>query len=85
MKQSEMRKQKIFEFIKSFINEKKYPPTIRDIGDFMEIKSTSLIDFYLNALEKGGLINRDRKISRGITILESADGVISIEEELARR
>jgi repressor LexA len=68
MTQAENRRNKILEFIKSFINEKKYPPTIRDIGDHMKIKSTSLIDFYLNGLEDSGLINRDRNISRGITV-----------------
>lgn len=74
MKQSDSRRKKILEFIKKFINEKKYPPTIREIGDFMGIKSTSLIDFYLNGLENDGLINRDRNTARGITINE--DGTV---------
>jgi len=50
--------------------EKGYPPSIRQICDDAEISSTSVVNYYLNQLEKWGYIIRDRKISRGIRLVQ---------------
>ncbi|MBI2766205.1 MAG: repressor LexA [Chloroflexi bacterium] len=59
----------ILEFLREFIEEKDYPPSIRDIQEGCAISSTSVVDYNLRKLEDKGLIRRDREVSRGIEIL----------------
>lgn len=61
----------ILEFLRTFIEEKDYPPSIRDIQDGCGISSTSVVDYNLRKLEEKNFIRRDREISRGIEILGS--------------
>ena len=60
----------ILSFIRDFINEKDYPPSIRDIQDGCEISSTSVVDYNLKALERLGYIRHDREVSRAIELLD---------------
>ncbi|MDG1989863.1 MAG: transcriptional repressor LexA [Dehalococcoidia bacterium] len=63
------KQSKIFNFLKDFILEKDYPPSIRDIQNHCDISSTSVVDYNLKKLEEKGLIRRDKEISRGIELL----------------
>lgn len=69
------RQRKILEFIKSFALNNGYPPTIREIGEAVDISSTSVVNYNLNALQKEGHIVRDRTVSRGIRLTESPGGL----------
>jgi repressor LexA len=69
------RQRKILEFIKSFSLDSGYPPTIREIGEAVDISSTSVVNYNLNALQKEGFIVRDRTVSRGIRLTESLNGL----------
>lgn len=40
-------KQKILEFIVSYIQEHKYPPTVREIGEGVGLKSTSSVQSHI--------------------------------------
>jgi len=62
------RQRKILEFIKSFALDNGYPPTIREIGEAVDISSTSVVNYNLNALQKEGHLIRDRTVSRGIRL-----------------
>jgi repressor LexA len=66
------RQQKILGFIRGFLADKAYPPTIRDIVNGCGISSTSVADYNLIILEKSGYIRRHREISRGIELLEES-------------
>ncbi len=66
------RHQKILDFIASYQREHKHPPSIREIGEFCDISSTSVVNYYLDQLEKNGHIERDRKISRGVRLTAPA-------------
>src|SRR5262249_41241797 len=46
-----------------------YPPSIREIGQAVGISSTSVVDYNLRALERNGLIRRDREVSRGLGLV----------------
>ncbi len=59
----------ILEFLREFIEEKDYPPSIRDIQDGCGISSTSVVDYNLRKLEEKNYIRRDREVSRGIEVL----------------
>ena len=60
---------KILELLQSY-QDKGYPPSIREIGEQTEITSTSVVNYYLEQLEKWGYIERDRRISRGLRVTE---------------
>ncbi|HZY44423.1 MAG TPA: transcriptional repressor LexA [Anaerolineae bacterium] len=66
------RQQAILDFIRSFSSSSKYPPTIREIGKAVSISSTSVVNYNLNILERKGLIERDRDVSRGIKLVGEA-------------
>ena len=70
MSQLTPRQRSILDFIGRFIDEKDYPPSIRDIQQACDISSTSVVDYNLKALERMGLIRRDREVSRAIEILD---------------
>jgi len=63
------KRQYIIDFIRQFLEEMGYPPTIRDIVNGCGISSTSVVDYHLNILEKKGYIRRHREVSRGIELL----------------
>lgn len=50
-------------------SDKGYPPSIREIGEQTGITSTSVVNYYLEQLEKWGYIERDRRISRGLRVV----------------
>ncbi|HET9591127.1 MAG TPA: transcriptional repressor LexA [Anaerolineales bacterium] len=62
------RHQRILEFLQEYQRENRYPPSIREIGVKTGISSTSVVNYYLDQLEKRGLIERDRRISRGVRL-----------------
>ena len=62
------RHQKILDFLAEYQRENHYPPSIREIGEKTGISSTSVVNYYLDQLEKMGKIERDRKISRGVRV-----------------
>ena len=63
------RQQRILQFLKDFIDEKNYPPSIRDIQQGCAVSSTSVVDYNLKKLEEKGHIRRDREVSRAIELL----------------
>ena len=67
------RQSDMISFIGKFTNDKGYPPTIRQIGEAVNISSTSVVNYNLNKLERDGYIQRDLKVSRGVRL---ADGVM---------
>ena len=71
MRDLSSKQQKIYEFIRTFVEERDYPPSIRDIQNACGISSTSVVDYNLKALERQGLIRRDREISRAIELLDT--------------
>jgi len=60
------RRRDILEFISSTIRDRGYPPTVREIGDAVGLKSSSTVHFHLNVLQKLGLIERDGSLTRAI-------------------
>jgi repressor LexA len=64
------KQQSILHFIRQFIEEHDYPPSIRQIQDGCGISSTSVVDYNLKKLEGTGYIRRDREVSRAIELLE---------------
>jgi len=62
------RQQKILAFIGTYQEQNGFPPTVREIGENVGIKSTSLVSYYLDGLQKRGLLERQADTSRGIRL-----------------
>lgn len=63
------RQRRILEFLHDFLEEKGYPPSIRDIARACGVSSTSVVDYNMDILEREGYLRRDREVSRGIELL----------------
>jgi len=68
------RQERILEFIKEYLDEYDYPPTIREIGTAAGISSTSVVNYNLERLESMGYIERNREVSRGLRLVGYAGG-----------
>jgi repressor LexA len=61
----------IYEFLKIYAENKGYPPSVREICEAVNLKSTSTVHGHLKRLEKKGLIRRDPTKPRALEILET--------------
>lgn len=68
----------IFEYIKEVITERGVAPSVREIGDAVNLRSTSSVQYNLNALENAGYIKRDANLKRTIRICTSAKNVVHV-------
>jgi repressor LexA len=60
------RQRQILDFISASINERGYPPTLREIGEHFGIRSTNGVNDHLKALEKKGHLRREDLKSRAM-------------------
>ena len=65
---------KILTFVIKYGTKQGYSPSIREIGDQFEIRSTNGVFDHLNAIERKGFIRRDRNQARSIVVLKDASG-----------
>jgi len=63
--------QRILEFIQQEIEKKGYPPSVREIGDAVGLKSTSTVHGHLCRLESRGLLRRDAMKPRAMEVKSS--------------
>ena len=70
MRASHENQQRILDFIKSEIEEKGYPPSVREICAAVGLRSTSTVHAHLNHLEEQGLIRRDSTKPRALEVLD---------------
>lgn len=68
------RQQEILDFISGSIQQNGFPPTIREIGRHMGIRSTNGVNDHLKALERKGFLTRTDLKSRAIRPLHGAGG-----------
>jgi repressor LexA len=68
------RQQMVLKYIESSITERGYPPTLREIGNFMGIRSTNGVNDHLRALERKGYLAREDMKSRALRPTRSGDG-----------
>ncbi|MDA1347940.1 MAG: transcriptional repressor LexA [Chloroflexi bacterium] len=64
------RQQGILAFIRRFMDEHQFPPTVRDIQAGCDISSTSVVDYNLQVLQREGNLRRLPEVSRGIELLD---------------
>jgi repressor LexA len=60
------RQEMVLKYIESSISQRGYPPTLREIGNFMGIRSTNGVNDHLRALERKGYLAREDMKSRAL-------------------
>lgn len=65
------RQQQIYDFIRSYQNEKGYPPSVREMAAAVGLSSPSTVHAHLSALEELGLIKRDATKPRALEVFNS--------------
>ena len=58
----------VLEFIRNFVQDKDYAPTVAEIQKGVGISSSSVVNYHLEALEREGSITREAEVSRGIHV-----------------
>ncbi|CAM3060173.1 MULTISPECIES: transcriptional repressor LexA [Staphylococcus] len=83
MKELTKRQSEIFDFIKYVVQNKGYPPSVREIGEAVGLASSSTVHGHLSRLEEKGYIRRDPTKPRAIEIVnEELEDAIDIEETI---
>ena len=70
IKESSDKQSQIYNFLLEFTKAKGYPPSVREICQAVNLKSTSTVHGHLKRLEKKGLIYRDPTKPRALEIVE---------------
>lgn len=75
------RQRNILKYMENYLDTHGFPPTIREIGEATDIKSTSVVNYNLNKLVSAGYLSRSSRMSRGIRLVKSqkGKGVIGVQ------
>src|SRR5690606_23054524 len=60
--------------------ERGYPPTLREIGEYMGIRSTNGVNDHLRALERKGYLRREDMKSRALRLVSEGAASESIDD-----
>ncbi|WP_434122155.1 transcriptional repressor LexA [Salinicoccus roseus] len=63
------RQKQIYQFIKTTVHEKGYPPSVREIGNAVGLQSSSTVHGHLAKLQEKGYIKRDPTKPRAIEVI----------------
>ena len=74
MKELTPKQQEIYEYIVQFTQDKGYPPSVREIGQALGLKSPSTVHFHIKGLENAGVLTKAAGKTRAMTLTEEADG-----------
>lgn len=67
------RQQQVYDFIDSYIANKGFGPTVREIGEALNLSSPSTVHVHLKSLEEKGYIQRDPLKSRSISLIKKTE------------
>ena len=73
MKELTPKQQEIYEYIVQFTQDKGYPPSVREIGQALGLKSPSTVHFHIKGLENAGVLTKAAGKTRAMTLTEESD------------
>src|SRR5262245_55309563 len=77
------RQAQTLDFIRQSIEERGYPPTLREIGESMGIRSTNGVNDHLRALERKGYLRREDMKSRALRLVSQEPEPTATSDEAA--
>ena len=75
------RQRAVLEFVSESISDRGFPPTLREIGNRLGIRSTNGVNDHLRALERKGYLTREDMKSRTLRLVRTPDGRTMSEGE----
>ncbi|HSM70179.1 MAG TPA: transcriptional repressor LexA [Anaerolineales bacterium] len=75
---------RVLQFVNDYQTRYGRPPSIREIGEKVKISSTSVVNYYLEQLEKHEYIERDNRVSRGMRLMEKAKEIVDVTTDTLR-
>ena len=75
------KQQQIYDFILEFTNRHGYPPSVREIGTAVGLKSPSTVHFHMKGLEEAGVIVKAEGKTRAISLPGAPLGPVAEEED----
>jgi repressor LexA len=76
------RQRRIMEFIRGWVAQHGYPPSVREIGEAVDLLSPSSVAYQLKELEKKGLLRRDPNRPRAVDVRTPSDVMADDDEAL---
>ncbi len=76
------RQDKAYEFIRSYVRTEGKPPTLKEIGAALSIRSTNGVSKHLHALEQKGYIRRTPNEARGISLVDASTDPYAFDTEV---
>ena len=70
MAQMTRMQQKIYDYIAQMLVQEGYPPSVREIGAAVGLKSPSTVHFHLKHMEEKGIIKKAGRKGRTITLVQ---------------
>jgi repressor LexA len=67
------RRRQILDFIARTVQQRGYPPTVREIGAEVGLSSSSSVHFHLRVLEKAGYLQRDGSLTRALRVSDPGE------------
>lgn len=74
------RQNEAYEYIRSYVHKHRKPPTLREIGEALGIRSTNGVHKLVGALEEKGYVEREPHAARGLRLTETTDDPFSLDE-----
>lgn len=78
MGRSSTKRDEILRFLRDFIEEKGYAPSVREIMAGVGLKSTATVHYHLAALEQSGALQMDANKTRSIRVSRSGIPVVGV-------
>ncbi|MBQ8390090.1 MAG: transcriptional repressor LexA, partial [Oscillibacter sp.] len=73
--------QQIYEYIARCIKDQGYPPSVREIGEAVGLKSPSTVHFHIKGLEEAGVLVKAEGKTRAITLPGAPHGPVAEEQD----
>src|SRR5260221_14506768 len=67
------REEKTLDYIRQSNERRGYPPPLREMGEYMGIRSTNGVNDHLRALERKGYLRREDMKSRALGVVDQTD------------
>ena len=81
MAQMTKMQQRIYDYIAEALQRQGYPPSVREIGEAVGLKSPSTVHFHLKHMEELGVLTKGAGKGRALTLAQPSQGAAPIQEE----
>lgn len=68
MSKAQEKVNKIYQFVQDYTTDNGYPPSVREICSYMDFKSTSTVQYYLDKMKEDGLIVKNTNKNRSLKL-----------------